>query len=1172
MGTGATKTNLVSKKILPLDQLKDSFLDYLDGRCTEVHERLWNDDGSFDALTTLSSPANDQLSVSSGVPWAGASGTGYTLEDDGTDAYLLNVPFENTLGVLYHVGVRYTGAPDGVETNPRTGLVQYVQMRESIGNIGNPNSVTDLGATIQMKVDSITEPGVSHAGRIVRVCLVNPLSDDSMVAFEECAVAWVAGENRITTTGLLGQTAGSVSVNPADYYVQEKGPTIQRFTSGDLRLQSGVLFLAAVTGTGPGAVVPPGSIDYTDQNVITASLIDISEIIRIDPHGRAKVRVRACTLDADEDQITVEDSTSARVFGVDEDGDIYAAGDLDIDGWVNFGSLFPASGLTFPDYRIGSANPGPGNILFIDALPTGFCTTVFSEQTSSTGHDIAVSGDFYFMGGFGASGRIDALTYGGCQITFLDFYATAPVNLSSSDWDWGSIPQTGDQSIIGSLGEQQSTSGHKFYHGVVYGCGVIAGGGNFVQVMPGQYYASQNRKDDARYAKQLAFAGGLYAIPAGSYFLYLGWDGVLYQTWLSTTAFLDGQVVIAQVDSDGMNITDIHDLRCFIGTNDTDLAVTVGFTTDTTNPRFFNFLSLRAAMYFVDWVYNGSGLWNGIHPKAEIVVNSQVTESQSIPISTPGVRIRSAQKNYQCGIVWNFDGPLFIVAGVSDVEIRDTYFLYAGPQSTTGAACVVDFGAIGVEVDRFRFLNNIVMDYNGLNTVIRGIFGFLGEIGYEFLIRDNFIWTQQQSGYAVDAAFWFEAVQRLRIEDNYIVGGAGPFTNLRYGVYFPSQASYCSVRGNFFQYWEKALEVPLANIQPCLYNLFSDNWVQLCRTGAIEVAGLSCGWWTVEGNYLYANRVAGGVAHTVSVSAAGSKIRHNFALDNYANVLNAYDYYWTGDNTLVEGNDSLFGDGGIRINGPRSIVVGNRIKGCQAYPALDQQTTGYEALIADNVIDDWNGAVLGSPGVGVAITRYGTVFVGNRVEGGTNATYAVYVTASIDVDIIGNSIEVNAGDAGVGTLGIWWACEGGVIVGNMFKYIGDGINGGMGIWITAGGGRVAITGNMFDYVRGHAMYFSMASLPSNFTGNICNQCGLAGVVNPLTGGIQLDTVVTVGSNDHVICSNLITTSVVGAWGVTLNAGCSNCIAQLNRCVCPGGNVRDIGATNMIGASAVNNNL
>lgn len=1168
MGTGAVWTNLVNKKILPLDQIKDGFLDYVRNRELEIHSRLWNEDGSWDTLTTLASPANDQLSVSPGTPWAGASGTGYTIEDDGTDAYLLNVPFENTAAVLYHVGLRYTDSPDGVETNPRTGLVQYVQHKESIGNGGTPNSVTDLGLTISLVVDSVTESGVSHAGRVVRVCLVNPLSDDSMVAFEECLVAWVAGQNVITTTGLLGQTAGSVSVNPADYFVQEKGPTIQRFTSGDLRVQPGVLFIAAVTGSGPGAVVPPGNIDYTDQNVITASLIDISEIIRIDPHGRAKVQVRGCAADVDEDQITVLDPTSVRVFGVDEDGDMYVAGDLDIDGLVNFGGLYPSSGMTWTDYRMGVANPGPGNILWIDALPTGFCTTVFSEQTSGTGHDIAVSGDFYFMG---FSALIDSTTYGTAPIQFSDIYTGGAVDLADADMDWGDRPHTGLGSIIGSLNEQQSVSGHKFYQGVIYGLGVTAGFGSTVNIASGKFYVAQNDKQDVRYAKQLHYAGATgLVIPAGTYFLYLMWDGNMHQTWLSNTAFADGNVVIAEVQSDGMNITNIHDLRCFVGTNDTNLAVTVGFTTDTTAPRFFNFTSLYAAMYYVDWIYNSGGLWNGIHPKAEIVINSQVQETQSIAIFTPGVRIRGAQKNAQCGVLWNFDGPLFIVAGVSDVEISGTYFMYQGPQSLN--AGVVEFGALGVEVDRFRFLNNIVMDYNGLNFVIRGIFGLMGEVGYDFLIRDNLIWTQQQSLQPVDAALWFDTVQRLRVENNAIMGMSFAPTNLRYGVYFPGGVSYSSVNDNFFNYWEKALELPLANADACWFDVFSDNIVMLCRTGAVEVAGLSCGWWTVEGNYLYANRQAGGAAHTVSVSAAGSKIRHNFAIDNYANVLNAYDYYWTGDNTLVEGNDSLFGDGGIRINGPRSIIVGNRIKGCAAFPALDQQTTGYEALIADNVIDDWNGANLGSPGVGVAITRYGTVFVGNRVEGGTNATYGVYVTATIDVDIIGNSIEIDAGDAVVGTLGLWWACDGGVVVGNEFKYIGNGINGGMGIWITAGGGHVAITGNMFNRVRGNAMYFSMTSLPSNFTGNTCDQCGLAGVVNPLTGAVQLDTVVTVGSNDHVICSNLITTTVVGAWGVTLNAGCSNCIAQLNRCVCPGGNVRDIGATNMIGANAVNNNL
>jgi len=1167
MGTGAVWTNLVNKKILPLDQIKDGFLDYLRNRELEIHERLWNDDGSFDTLTLLTSPVNDQLSVSPLTPWAGASGNGYTLEDDGTSVYLLGVPFENTLGVLYHVGIHAVQVPDGVETNPRTGLVQYVQYKEEIGNVGNPDSVTDLGLTIRLVVDSITESGVSHAGRVVRVCLVNPLSDDPVVAFEECTVAWVAGQNVITTTGLLGQTVGSVSVILADYYVHEKGPTIQRFTSGDLRTVDGTLFLAAVTGSGPGAIVPPGNIDYTDQNVISASLIDISEIIRIDPHGHAKVQVRGCAADVDEDQITVLDPTSVRVFGVDEDGDMYVAGDIELDGVLEFTGFAPASGFTFTDYQVGEGSP-PGVLVF--NATGGIKSTWFIDLSGASVHSVALDGSLQFMG---PTALIETTTYGSAQIAFQDVNALSPVYLSNNDLNWGNAPKTSFTDIIGSLNEQQSTSGHRFYNGVFYGMDVTMGGGNIVNIAAGSIYVAQNDKTDLRFAKQIKFIGGSMMMLDGVYFLYVDGNGSFATHFMPTIAYADGNVVLAEITTVAGVVTQIIDLRCFIGTGDVNTAVTVGYMASTaTAPRFYNFMSLYSAMRFVDWRYNGGGAYNGIHPSAEIVINGPLYETQSIIVNTPGVRIRSSQKNGQNAVSWSFDGPLFTINGVSDVEIRDSWFVYAGPQSA--GAGLVEFASLGAQVDRFRFLNNRVVDYNGLNFVIRGVFGIFGEVGYDFTIRDNFIWSQQQSLQPVDAALWFEWVERLHVENNFFNGASAPVTNLRYGVYLPGMASYCSVRGNMFRYWEKALIVPVANPDNLYFDTFCDNWVDLCLNGALDVQAFGAAFWKVDGNYFYSCRQSGVAANTVVMNAPGSTVTNNTAISNFANTALSYDYYIGGYECLVEGNESQFSDAGIQIAvaASDSVVVGNLIRQCQMSPAL--YDAGHDAVIADNYIEGWNQNATVNPGIGAQLSGYDSIFVGNRVtSSGTSDTYAVQTAATVNIDIIGNHIDVGGSNAVTGALALNLLHENGVVVGNDIGSVGNGISGGMGIVLAAGAGHISIVGNSFNDVRGHAMYFSMGSLPSAFNSNSVRDCGWPGILNPITTTIQLDSVwVAGGTQDHVICSNMIGTAVVGAWGVTLNVGSAGCISQLNRCVCPGGNVQDLAAANMIGANAVNNNL
>lgn len=269
--TGSKYVNIESKRLVGTNDLKERFLEYLNGKIVENNAVINGGEYFVPDGITISADGNDKIKITKDVVGVlGVDGLGNTLDIDNTTK--TGIQFENNNTTIYYVGLKHCLIPYEVQVNPRTGKPEYVSYEEQIGEQGVPNSVTDNGGTITFRVDNVTESGVSNAGRI---CLVWKIviadgATTSSIAIESCTVFFSGGQNQITTTGTLGQS--TVDTLNTSYGVAVLGPTIKRYT--DLRPISGYAFIGTVTGVGVGS--PPTSFNHTSQKVLSKT---ISEMI-----------------------------------------------------------------------------------------------------------------------------------------------------------------------------------------------------------------------------------------------------------------------------------------------------------------------------------------------------------------------------------------------------------------------------------------------------------------------------------------------------------------------------------------------------------------------------------------------------------------------------------------------------------------------------------------------------------------------------------------------------------------------------------------------------------------------------------------------------------------------------------------------------------------------------
>lgn len=322
MSTGAEYLNATRKRLLGREDLDDRFLSHLRTLVQESFEKSYRTGIVFDTALGLAADGNDKFQITGTSP--STDGLGHQLDHRDRAEYYDDLQFENAAAIDYDVALHYTTLPNGVQINPRSGLPEYISWEEGIGESADPDSVTDNGnGTITFRVDSVAEPGVSHAGRkcLVFKKTVAAGATTEAVAVEILTVTWSGGQNLITTVAALGQT--TISTTASDYTVVMLGPTVRRNTS--LLGIDGYVFIGQVTGVGAGS--PPSSFDTSGQDVVTGSLADLQDITsRNATTDRLKVDVKSYTGDVSDPQIAVRNPAGSIVFKVDGNGNVTVEG------------------------------------------------------------------------------------------------------------------------------------------------------------------------------------------------------------------------------------------------------------------------------------------------------------------------------------------------------------------------------------------------------------------------------------------------------------------------------------------------------------------------------------------------------------------------------------------------------------------------------------------------------------------------------------------------------------------------------------------------------------------------------------------------------------------------------------------------------------------------------
>lgn len=312
MSTGDQYYNALDKKLFTLVDIRDKVIGYMTKYVDDALRLVYPDDGSFENKIDFSASLSDRFSLDNGIECT--DGQGKVMELDsalGDDIY-----FENSNTIVYDVGLRPTTRPRGVRINPRTGLPQYEDWEETVGEKGDPDLVTDNGSNIILRVNSVCEAGVTHAGRKCLVYLKSVARDatSEAIAVEECIVTWFGGNNVINTSGKLGQV--TISETESDYEVILLGPTVRRNT--DLQASVDHFFIGEITGNGG----IPTTWDIVNQTLIVPITTDIGDVLRTATNGRLKIEVKAIPGESEEPQIEVVDASSTTVFSIDEDGQV----------------------------------------------------------------------------------------------------------------------------------------------------------------------------------------------------------------------------------------------------------------------------------------------------------------------------------------------------------------------------------------------------------------------------------------------------------------------------------------------------------------------------------------------------------------------------------------------------------------------------------------------------------------------------------------------------------------------------------------------------------------------------------------------------------------------------------------------------------------------------------
>jgi hypothetical protein len=290
---------------------------------------------------------------------------------------------------------------------------------------------------------------------------------------------------------------------------------------------------------------------------------------------------------------------------------------------------------------------------------------------------------------------------------------------------------------------------------------------------------------------------------------------------------------------------------------------------------------------------------------------------------------------------------------------------------------------------------------------------------------------------------------------------------------------------------------------------------------------------------------------------------------------------------IVPGNNYLIGG----TNPDDIIMTDCTIIGASNLLSGDEPITlGNDCLLSGNKIGPFRTSTSQNYSF-INITGDSTQVINNLIDA-SYYTNAVYVASGADrVRITGNDITNPTANTTGGASGVHLAGNESIVQGNIIRSIGDVTDGGIGVYVNQSDYH-AIIGNVIKLIEGAAVHLTNSATYNTVVGNTINDVGLATQTNPLVGAvsnnaiemsasdlnvISNNSIVTVvnlgihlgsGGQDNAINGNTITGSS-GADGITLDSTSTNNTCQLNNTA---QGVTDNGTTNLVAASATNNNI
>ncbi len=271
------------------------------------------------------SAVNDTLDLD--ADFAGVTGEGWRVAAVAANTEWSTIPFEDAAATTYYIGARAMDVPSAASANTTDGSMYYAATRERIGVPGTPDTVTDLGGSIRMVVDTLVDPGwTAGATRQVIVWLNTPETASTAVAIQTVTAAYdgASGSVRITIPDNLGQT--TVSTTPGDYSLFLLGP---RITDTDITSDAKYVILGTQVGNGGASsnalqtLYPSWGTFLTAFGVEHHAGTGVHEVVtaqRVTIAGLAGDKLKATALDAADDAaqalVAVVSSTGVQTVGL----------------------------------------------------------------------------------------------------------------------------------------------------------------------------------------------------------------------------------------------------------------------------------------------------------------------------------------------------------------------------------------------------------------------------------------------------------------------------------------------------------------------------------------------------------------------------------------------------------------------------------------------------------------------------------------------------------------------------------------------------------------------------------------------------------------------------------------------------------------------------------------